>query len=69
MSISMKESKRFNYQRCLLVIRVTQLSPKVNEFNEDQWETREALQTFRMKLICSHPLVSAVADDSTCWGL
>lgn len=65
----MKDSKRFDYQRCLLVIRVTQLSPKVNEFNEDQWETTEAVQTFRMKLIWSHPWMSAVAGDSTCWGL
>lgn len=65
----MKESKRFNYQRCHLVIRVTQLSPKVNEFNEDQWETTEAVQTFRMKLIWAHRVMSAMADDSTCWGL
>lgn len=50
-------------------MRVTQLSPKVNEFNEDRWETTETVQTFRMKLIWCHPSMSAVADDSTCCGL
>lgn len=55
--------------RCIPVIRVTQWSPKVNECHEVQWKTTETAQTFRTKLKCSRPSMSAMTDDSTWCGL